>query len=71
MDFMEMREALNVAGCPAANGNQEGFYGLRPAAASRTMARAAAVETISRHAASAPRIEFEPRIAPGNKRKPG
>ena len=71
MDFMEMREALSVAGYLTANGNQEGFYGARPVAAIRAMARPASVETSVRHAASAADIEHAPRIARANKRKPG
>ncbi|HEV2606783.1 MAG TPA: hypothetical protein VGT79_02255 [Xanthomonadaceae bacterium] len=65
MDFMEMREALSVAGCIAANSNQD-FYGARPSAASRAMAGASSIETISRHAASAVCIGYDPRIAPGS-----
>jgi hypothetical protein len=69
MDFMEMREALNVAGCVAANGSQE-FYGARPGAANRAMARAATFKTIFLHDALPVCIEYVPRIAPGSKRKP-
>ena len=71
MDFMEMREALKVAGCLAVSGNEEGFYGARPDSAIRATTRAPSIETISRHAASAVRIGYDPRIAPGSKRKPG
>jgi len=71
MDFMEMREALKLAGCLVANGNEESFYGARPGATSRAIARAAAVETISRHSAPTPQVGYEPRIAPANKRQPG
>jgi hypothetical protein len=65
MDFMEMREALSVAGCIAANGNQD-FYGARPGAASRAIAGAVSAETISRHAASAVCSGYRARIAPGS-----
>lgn len=47
MDFMEMREALNIAGCVAANGNEEGFYGARPGAAYRASARTVPAKTLS------------------------
>lgn len=70
MDFMEMREALKLAGCLVANGNEESFYGARPGAISQAIAGAASIETISRHAVAAAREGYDPRIAPGNKQKP-
>ena len=66
MDFMEMREALSVAGCVAANGNEERFYGARPRTANRAMARAASIET----AAPTARIGYDPRNAHAGKREP-
>ena len=70
MDFMEMREALNVAGCLAANGSDD-FYGARPGAASLATTRAASVETVSRHAAPAVRIGHGTPIAQVSQRQTG
>jgi len=62
MDFMDMREALKVAGCLAANGNRD-FYGARPNAASQTIARAVPADNDSRHAALAACIGYGAPIA--------
>jgi len=70
MDFMEMREALSVAGCVAANGNEERFYGARPGAAQRVTAKAVPVETIPRHAEPRASSGDDPRIAQSSVRQP-
>ena len=70
MDFTEMREALSVAGCIAANRNEEGFYGARPGAASRAIATATSLEATLRHAAEAAGIGCDSRIAPESKPNP-
>lgn len=66
MDFMEMREALNVAGSLAASGNGEDFYGAWPGAARRVMPMLDPNETESRHAApTACSIGYDPQVVLG------